>query len=342
MQVRNIFFLLATILLIGLFSGCFNTNAGEDALDVGALPVSDDAQALAESVVCGAESNLDPGKEEVAPFNIVLPDIWKTQVSVEYVDNGADIRLDGGFSFSLRLVENAPGAREQANALESGGYYYFFRTDAHFYFRQIDGVIPKEWYLSDEDLTPKAHTQKAFNGVFGIPQEDISPTNAYDYPVGMFYNPIADFSYALGGNTYTNYWMGISFSIPDSMLDKYTIIEDAHTVSIHLRVENKNAPDLYERYVMCQIFALPPDDDRVGTPYTDPEIYPEIQEYPDGYFYGAINLWQPDVFRPGEYKYESYWKSIPLKVRRLVSTSEVQGIVDSFTVLPEATDSNHE
>lgn len=262
------------------------------------------------------------------PFAVNLPESWAGRATVDYLDDGADIVIDGKPMLSLRVVENIPGAREKAEALLADGYWWNYQTEnatsKFFFFVKRDESYPKDLNQSDESVL-----------VYPL-ENDLFELEGFER-IGSSGKEKVPFTFYLGvpkDNTYVNHIHGISFVIPEAMREKCWIgLSGNYWLTIYLRTG-----DSYDLYPMCQFFAFPPGDS-LREIYDNQEYYPEVIHHEDGYLYGAINEWQQDIFRG--YYYQSYWDNIPLHYRNMITTEEVQQLVDSFTILSDTPDSGN-
>ena len=255
------------------------------------------------------------------PFAVNLPESWVGRATVDYLDDGADIVIDGKPMLSLRVVENIPGAREKAEALLADGYWWIhqieFITSEYYYFLKRDEACPEDLRAFEY---PLEHDLLEIECVEG--KTDLGKTYLKSFGV-------------LKTNTYTNHILGISFTVPESIREKCWFTITAHGwIHLYLRTGTSS-----EMYALCEIFALEPGNDYQEMYLIQPEYYPEVVYHEDGYIYGAINEWQPDIFR-GYYGHP-VWDYIPLNYRNMITTEEVQQIVDSFTILSDAPDSGN-
>ena len=268
------------------------------------------------------------------PYTVTLPESWGNRAAVVHLDDGVDIAVDGLPILNFRLVENIPGARERADELIVDGYQWDYTIETannkYFYFFKDINPLPENLSHPDVDDTPVLRQVIKYSkkdAVFELEGFEAKYTKPNYF--GTF--TYTDYLGVLKSNVYTNYITGISFSVPESIREKcWFTIADKTWFTILLKTGVYTA-----KYPLCQIFAFPPDSS-LREIYCFPEYYPEVVHHEDGYLYGAINVWQPDILRG--YYYQPYWDNIPLNYRNMITTEEVQQIVDSFTILSDTPD----
>ncbi len=277
--------------------------------------------------------------ETPRPYTVTLPESWTERAEVEYLDNGADVIIDGIPTLHLRLVENIPGAREKAEALVADGYQWDYDVNVanskYFFFIKAEESFPSELSLNDEDeREPKWQALDALHDVMIYPIEndmfEIESFEAqYTDPYGRVTKTYVSSFGVPKQNTYTNYVSGISFVIPESIREK-CLVRVERDLWITLFYNSGYGSPKYE---LCQLFAFSPDNPNREI-YNNQEYYPEVVHHEDGYLYGAINEWQPYIYR-GSYTEKPTWIDIPESYRNTITTEDVQQIVDSFRILPQ-------
>ena len=259
------------------------------------------------------------GEEPQEPgFSVALPEEWEGRAEMRQEENTVIINVDGADVYFFASVENREGAAEKELALLDGGYEYYLQNGTHFFYYKISGTITKDMcpvYWGDRSV--QWCTENWVETLFQIPKDTAV--------CRMEESPHAGTVYYLKTPVYTDYRLGVTFTIPEKFFNR----EDLRA-NMYQHVISLNLVDEEDIYLLCKFVAVPTEDPVNGCIYSIAE-YRELM-YEDGKVYGGINYWRPE-WVPAYYYAPHGWETYPEEIRDLFTFEEVQEMVDSFTLL---------
>ena len=306
---------ITTILLMFLLLvGCNNKVPHSDEATVGytemiELPTSKNTEITVAS--------------EELPFSLILPPKWGGRGSIQHTAKDATICIDGQPIITVCYIENLPDAGEKDKALVRDGYVYFGEDIYRFFYYKLYSEIPTELQIvSTPDWVGDSlqyQGTRLIQSCFRFNEENSACSASLSQATGVAVECLLNMKTC----KYTNYRLGVSFAIPERMLNE-----------CHIRVIGERLiVEMSPYYEMCEFAVCDPE----STTAVWYEAYGE-HTLVDGTLYITYNNWQTPLW----YSQDS-WVSYPKEVKDRYSFEDVQQIVDSFQILcpPQLSGEHH-
>lgn len=281
------------------------------------------------------------------PFSLSLPAQWEQRCTVSYTLAEATVSIDGQESFTVTYTDNAPGAKALDLALVEDGYTYFAEDGAHFFYYKFHEEVPEElissadsWNMVEErnneleseleifheDTRREYMTSIVLRSLFRFGESSGICDSALEFRYGTI-----ECQLTMKTETYINYRMNTSITIPADMLGDCKIIID-HGNDHHIGMYTLEGS---RRYMMCE-FAACPVESSIADWYQFVGKHTIVEDT----LYVSENYWRDPVDNRGlPYILEFSWTSYPNFIKTRFTFEEVQQIVDSFTILSDTPDS---
>lgn len=260
-------------------------------------------------------------------FSLDFPENWAEHLTVQRDRHSIIVSIDGNPTYSFVSVKNEPGAKELDIELTEAGYTYYRQNGTHFFYYKTIDVLPEKLYMGSQgNKDPEKQTNVAMYACWQIDLDNDICQVVVDED---------DYYLSMKTEDYVNYRLGISVTLPKSMLKQGSVYlrpnayECESYINLVLREESPLISGRFDDYILCSIIAIPASDPYQGSfnLIDSPDLL-----YLDGKLYGVVNEWRNSIWRSYTQVYYG-WERYPEHIRETFSFEDVQQVVGSFKLL---------